>query len=223
MTNTILSTIIFLSVIFQPKLTNMQKETIKEPVVWILSELGNKMKENIKYIGNPETVKCKYGNAISFNGTSDGILLDSMPLKDLDEFTIEIIFEPKSGGGFEQRYLHLGEVQSDRVLLELRATPTHWYADSFIKVGEENVTLISPELLHPLDKWYHLAYVNDNGRFTVFIDGQKELEGEKKMPSLKGGGTSLGMRQNEVSWFKGVIYEVKITPKALKTNEFLKL
>jgi hypothetical protein len=209
-----------------PNNHKMKKEAIKdnksEQTVWVLCELKDKMKGKIKTIGNPGTMKCKYGEALTFNGSSDGIFIENMPLKDLDEFTVEVVFEPQSGGGFEQRYLHFGEVQGDRVLLELRATPTHWYADSFIKVGEENVTLISPELLHPLDKWYHLAYVNDNGKFTVYIDGNKELEGEKKLPSLKGGSTSLGMRQNEVSWFRGAIYEVRITPKALKPEDFLK-
>lgn len=223
MTNALIFLFIAFAEFVQPNQINMTKEKINEPSIWIISELSDKMKGNIKTIGHPEITKCKYGNAVTFNGTSDGLLLESMPLKDLDEFTVEVIFEPQSGGGFEQRYLHLGEVQGDRVLLELRATPTHWYADSFIKVGEENVTLISPELLHPLDKWYHLAYVNDNGKFTVYIDGKKELEGEKKLPSLKGGSTSFGMRQNEVSWFKGAIFEIKISPKALKPEEFLKL
>jgi hypothetical protein len=199
------------------------KDTKNSQTVWIVSELKEKMKGKVKIIGNPGTTKCKYGEALTFNGTSDGLLLESMPLKDLDEFTVEVIFEPRSGGGFEQRYLHLGEVQGDRVLLELRATPTQWYADSFIKVGEENVTLISPQLLHPLDSWYHLAYVNDNGKFTVYINGTRELSGELKLPALKSGNTSLGMRQNEVSWFKGAIYEVRITPKALKPEDFLKL
>jgi hypothetical protein len=199
------------------------KDTKNSQTVWIVSELKEKMKGKVKIIGNPGTTKCKYGEALTFNGTSDGLLLESMPLKNLNEFTVEVIFEPQSGGGFEQRYLHLGEVQGDRVLLELRATPTQWYADSFIKVGEENVTLISPQLLHPLDSWYHLAYVNDNGKFTVYINGTRELSGELKLPALKSGNTSLGMRQNEVSWFKGAIYEVRITPKALKPEDFLKL
>jgi hypothetical protein len=188
---------------------------------WIISMLKDKMHGKVKIIGKPETVKCKYGEALFFNGSSDGLLIEDMPLKGLSSFTVELIFQPQSGGNFEQRFFHCGEVQSDRVLLELRATPTHWYADSFIKVGEENVTLISPELLHPLDKWYHLAYVNDNGKFTVYIDREKELEGEKKLPSLKEGNTSLGMRQNEVSWFRGAIYEVRVSGEALNPEEFL--
>jgi hypothetical protein len=190
--------------------------------VWIVSSLKQTMPGKIKVIGKPGVLKCKYGEAVSFNGSSDGLLIESMPLKDLERFTVELIFQPQSGGNFEQRFFHCGEVQSDRVLLELRATPTHWYSDAFIKVGEANVTLISPELIHPFNNWYHLAYVNDNGRFTVYINGIKELEGELKLPTLKSGNTSLGMRQNEVSWFRGAIYEIRVSPKALSPDDFLK-
>jgi hypothetical protein len=214
------------ALIVLPNLHKMKKETIKdnknEQTLWVVSELKEKIKGKVRIIGNPGTTKCKYGEAVTFNGSSDGLLIESMPLKDLEQFTVELIFQPQSGGNFEQRFFHCGEVQGDRVLLELRATPTHWYADSFIKVGEENVTLISPELLHPLDNWYHLAYVNDNGRFTVYINGNKELEGELKLPALKSGNTSLGMRQNEVSWFRGAIYKIRISAAALDPNDFLK-
>ena len=190
--------------------------------LWILSRLKAQKDEKIKVFGTPLTTTCKYGDAVSFNGVSDGILIDEVPLKDLSEFTVEVIFKPESGGSFEQRFFHCGESQGDRVLIELRANPGTWYADAFIKVGEENLTLISPAHLHPLNDWYHLAYVNNNGIFTVYVNGKKELEGEKKLPSLKSGKTSIGMRQNEVSWFKGAIYEIRITPRALKTDEFLK-
>jgi hypothetical protein len=227
MNRSLISILIVSAVIVIPNQDIMKKEAGKENkskhTLWVLSEIMNRKDGKVKVIGNPSATKCKYGKAVVFNGSTDGLLLQEMPLKDLQEFTVEVILQPQSGGNFEQRYLHLGDVQGDRVLLELRATPTHWYSDAFIKVGEENVTLISPELLHPLDQWYHVAYVNDNGRFTVYVNGKKELEGEKKLPSLKSGSASFGMRQNEVSWFRGAIYEIRITPAALKTGEFLKL
>jgi hypothetical protein len=56
----------------------------------------------------------------------------------------------------------------------------------------------------------------------VYINGIKELEGELKLPTLKSGNTSLGMRQNEVSWFRGAIYEIRVSPKALSPDDFLK-
>lgn len=185
---------------------------------WIVSNL----KEKMKVIGKPVTIKCKYGEAVSFNGSSVGLLIESMPLANLEQFTIELIFQPLGGGNFEQRFLHFGEVQGDRVLLELRAKPEGWYSDAFIKTGEDQLALIDPELLHPFDTWYHLAYINDDGKFSVFINGRKEIGGILDCAPLKSGNTSLGMRQNEVSWFRGSIYKVRITPKALKPEDFLK-
>jgi hypothetical protein len=34
--------------------------------------------------------------------------------------------------------------------------------------------------------------------------------------------TSLGVRHNELSWFKGAIYRFRITPKILNPKQFLK-
>jgi hypothetical protein len=185
---------------------------------WIVSNL----KEKMEVAGKPLTVKCKYGEAVSFNGASDGILLKSMPLAGLEQFTIELIFQPRDGGNFEQRFFHCGEVQSDRVLLELRATQEGWYSDAFIKAGDDQLALIDTSLLHSFGSWYHLAYINDNGKFSVFVNGRKELEGFLKCAPLKRGNTSLGMRQNEVSWFRGSIYEIRVSPKPLSPDDFLK-
>jgi hypothetical protein len=46
-----------------------------------------------------------------------------MPLAGLEQFTVEMIYNPYSGGNFEQRFLHCGEANGDRLLLELRSTP----------------------------------------------------------------------------------------------------
>jgi len=188
---------------------------------WILSKIVKPGAKNIKITGEPGTVKFQESLAVTFNGSSDGITIDEMPIEGLHEFTIELIFNPASGGNFEQRFLHCGEVQGDRVLLELRATPSHWYSDAFIKTGEDQLALIDPGQLHPLDKWYHLAYVNDNGKFSTYVNGKKELERHLNVTTLKSGKISVGMRQNEISWFKGAIYKIRISPSALKPESFL--
>lgn len=190
---------------------------------WILSNLTTKTAEGITIKGKPGIVKFKNKKAVSFNGSSDAILLGSMPLTNLEQFTVEVIFRPASGGNFEQRFLHFGEAQGDRVLLELRSTQTGWYFDAFIKVGEKQLTLIEPGLLHPLNQWYHLAYVIDHGKLETFVNGKKELEGNIDLTPLKGGKTSIGVRQNEVSWFKGAIYKIRISPRALKPEDFMDL
>jgi hypothetical protein len=211
-------------IIFSNKLNMTEKKTHQIRNIsteWILAKMILKMPEDMKLRGLPEILKCKYGKAVAFNGSTDGVFLEKMPLTDLQQFTIEMIIQPQSGGNFEQRFLHCGEIQGDRVLLELRSTPTDWYFDAFVATGEQKCTLIDPNLLHPLDQWYHLAYVIDNGKLETYVNGKKELEGNIVLTPLKGGRTSIGVRQNEVSWFRGAIYSIRFTGKALAPEDFM--
>jgi hypothetical protein len=189
---------------------------------WILASMTEKNSEGLSIKGKPETIECKYGKAVVFNGSTDAIFLDEMPLSGLKRLTIEMLIQPQSGGNFEQRFLHCGETQGDRILLELRATPEGWYFDAFVAVGEQKLALIDPNLLHPPDQWYHLAYVIDNGKLETFVNGKKELEGSVIFSPVQGGKTSIGVRQNEVSWFKGAIYKVRFTGKALHPENFMR-
>ena len=188
---------------------------------WILASMTEKKSEGVSLRGKPETIDCKYGKALSFNGVADAVFIEEMPLSGLKKFTIEMLIEPQSGGNFEQRFLHCGETQGDRILLELRATPEGWYFDAFVAVGEQKLALIDPSLLHPVDQWYHLAYVIDNGKLETFVNGKKELEGSVIFSPVQGGKTSIGVRQNEVSWFKGAVYSVRFTDNALTPDEFM--
>jgi hypothetical protein len=188
---------------------------------WILASMTENKSEGLSLRGKPEAIECKYGKALSFNGDSDAVFIEEMPLSGLKKFTIEMIIQPQNGGNFEQRFLHCGETQGDRILLELRATPEGWYFDAFVAVGEQKLALIDPSLLHPLDQWYHLAYVIDNGKLVTYVNGKKELEGNVIFSPVQGGKTSIGVRQNEVSWFKGAVYSVRFTDNALTTDEFM--
>ena len=224
-----LKSIIFLISIILPlsnpgKMTKENKSDKKKTgTVWILSDFIENPQKGITVTGKPEIVKYGKKNSVAFNGTDDAIFLEKMPLAGLEQFTIEMIYNPFSGGNFEQRFLHCGEANGDRVLLELRSTPGGWYFDAFIKIGDNGVTLIEPTLLHPHDQWYHIAYVIDKGRLETWINGKKELEGSLAITPVNSGITSIGVRQNKVSWFKGAIYKIRITPKALGPDKFMKL
>lgn len=188
---------------------------------WILSDLTGKKAEGIRITGTPETVVCKYGNPLVFNGSTDGIFIECMPLAGLEKFTIEAIVNPYSGGNTEQRFFHCGEVSGNRVLLETRSTQTDWYFDAYIKSENQQKTLIDPNLLHPLDQWYHIAFIIDHGKLETYINGNKELESHIDLIPLNSGKTSIGVRQNEQSWFKGAIYKIRISPEALKPKKFM--
>jgi len=107
-------------------------------------------------------------------------------------------------------------------MLELRSTASDWYLDAYVQSGNQNKTLIDPTLLHPLGQWAHVAFVVENGRQTTFVNGKKELESQVTIQPFSDGKTSIGVRQNEVSWFKGAIYQIRFTEKVLNPEQFLK-
>ena len=194
---------------------------INDSVEWTISDLMNRQDAEIS--GDPKIITSPYGEAVWFDGEDDAIFLDDQPLEGLSEFTIEVVMRPDSGGRFEQRFLHFGEVSGDRVLLELRAKSSHWYFDAYIQSDDSKLALIDSTLLHPLNAWHHVAYVVDQGDLATFINGRKELTGQVDKTITGSGATSIGVRLNRVHWYKGSIYKIKLTPRALAPQDFIKL
>jgi hypothetical protein len=173
--------------------------------------------------GHPTIVKSPYGDAVWFNGIDDSYFIEHNPLYGLSAFTIEAIIRQDGDGPEEQRFLHIGGPDSDRLLLETRTTKENtWYLDTFILCGESKKAVIDPALTHPTGKWYHIALtLDESGKMTNYINGKLELTGEVSYKPINSGATSIGVRQNKISWFKGAIYKIKITPEVLSPKEFL--
>ncbi len=178
---------------------------------------------SVHLTGNPKLIEYEKSKALRFNGQNDGVFLEEMPLSGMDEFTIEVHFYPENGGDFEQRFFHTGEIRGDRVLLEIRTDTSNWYFDAFVQSGNQKITLIESKFLHPLNQWYHVAYVVNQGKLSTYVNGKKELEGAITFSPIQTGKTSIGVRLNEQSWFKGAISQIRISPKALKPKDFLNL
>ncbi len=173
--------------------------------------------------GMPKEIECPYGKAVAFNGTNDGITIDTLPVSGLDQLTIEVIFCPQKGGNFEQRYLHFGETKGDRILLEMRSTGDNWYLDAFVCSNSQKKTLVNPEIQHPLNSWYHIAFVIDHDSLSTYVNHKLEMQEPYNFHPINEGKTSIGVRQNKVSWFKGDIYKIKISPSVLKPDDFISL
>lgn len=212
-----------LLVLFCCSYANSQNNQLYEPVVitWSLADINNKAPEGFSICGKPETVRTNFGEALHFNGRNDCIIADNNPVEGLKSFTIELLFRPDRNGKKEQRFLHFGEIDGDRVLLETRSNKKGWWLDSYVKSGEKQVILIDPDLIHGYDKWYHVAMVCDNGKVMSFVDGKKELEGFIDLEPVKGKNTSIGVRQNLLYWFKGSISIIKITPESISPDKFI--
>lgn len=197
------------------------KVTEKNQIEWLPAELIQKKSNNLDIRSNPQLVDSPYGKAVHFDGIDDALFLEAMPLQSLKEFTVEMIFFPDTSSPFEQRILHIGDVLADRMLLEIRAVDNNWYFDGFVASGSKNLALIDESLTHPLGQWYHVAFVVGMESLTTYVNGQQELSESFSFKPIENGRTSIGVRQNEYSWFMGLIYKIRITPKELKPDDFM--
>lgn len=177
---------------------------------------------NTRFTGIPRlTKKSPFGPAVVFDGVDDQIILEATPLAGLDRFTVEVLLRPDAGGSLEPRFLHIGEVNKDRMMLEGRLTEAgQWALDSYLRAGEAYLVLLDRDLLHPVGEWCHVALVVENGVAKNYVNGVFELEGELPFHSIDSGGVSIGARANQKHWFKGAIHSVRITPQVLSPTEF---
>ena len=174
-------------------------------------------------IGQPQLTGTGGRKAVLFNGTGDGLVIETNAVAGLQAFTVEAIFRPDAGGEKEQRWLHVqGDSRDDRVLLEIRVDGNNWFLDTFIKSGEDRRVLYAENFKHPLGRWYHVALVFDGQTMTHYVDGKAEMSGSLKITPLVAGKTSLGVRMNRVFWFRGAISKVRFTNRALIPKEFMK-
>jgi hypothetical protein len=179
--------------------------------------------KGVSFSGDPKIVDTSYGRAMVFDGEDDAVFLEINPLKDLTSYTIEALFRPDLNGPEEQRFVHIGESDSDRLLLETRVTKDNkWYLDTFVLSGENKKALLDPTLLHPIGPWYHVVLtVGEDGEMTNYVNGKMELKGKADSHLIRSGQMSIGVRQNKISWYKGAIYMIRISPKVLSPEDFM--
>jgi hypothetical protein len=185
--------------------------------VWTLDDVSSVGGHETTVAGRPRIVQTDLGPAVEFDGTADGLFVQANPIERLERFTIEVLFQPLAGGAEEQRFLHIEEeTTGNRALIELRTLPSASFAlDTFLRHGQASLTLLDRTLEHPVSQW-HVASLSFDGRtMKHYVDGVLEAAGEVAFKPLGRGRTSIGVRQNRVSWFKGAIAEVRFTPAAL--------
>lgn len=156
-----------------------------------------------------------------FDGVKDKIVIPENPLAGTTTFTIEAHFLVEAEGPEEQRFLHIQGDDGSRALLELRSTDAGWYGDVFVHFDSGEKFLNDPALLHPFDEWVTLALVYTGRELRQYVNGELELEGEAPAGVLGVGRTSIGMRINDISPFKGQIGEIRFTPRELEPPELL--
>jgi hypothetical protein len=186
------------------------------PVVWQFDQPATVAGCPTEVLGAPQVVENTGGRFVQFDGAHDGLIVPVNPLARLPQFTIEVLVRPEAGGGPEQRFLHVQDEVGNRVLLEIRQTPEgQWALDTFMLSGASRLTLLDRSRTHPAGRWRWVALRYDGHRMTSWVDGRQELEGAIEFAPMQSGQTSLGVRLNRASWFKGAIWEVRFHPGAL--------
>jgi hypothetical protein len=193
------------------------------PAIWDLDDVGSIGGRAPRIAGEPRLIDTPFGKALEFDGLDDALFLDTHPLAGAAEFTVEVVFRPDADGAPEQRFLHLQEEGSkDRILVETRLTRGgRWFLDTYVKSGGVAHTLFAKEHNHPVGRWYHVALVVGGGTMRHYVDGIEEMSRPIAFTPQKAGRTSVGVRINEVDWFKGAVLKVSFAPEALSPAEFL--
>jgi hypothetical protein len=183
-------------------------------VVWPLDNIDRVGGHVTTVAGSPRVVKTDIGPAVEFNGRTDGLFVEANPLRGLACFTIEVVFQPDDDGPEEQRFVHVEETGTgNRALVELRMlSGARWSLDTYLRSGGAALTLFDRSRTHPAARWHVAALTYDGRTMMQAVDGACELTGEIAFTPLGEGRTSIGVRQNRVSWFKGRIHRLRFAP-----------
>lgn len=194
---------------------------------WLIDNVDHIGGHAVTVLGRPRIIDAPGGKAVEFNGVDDALFLDVHPLVGAETWTWEVVFRPDVGGATEQRFFHFQENGTDnRMLFEIRVIGDHvigdqWFLDSFAKGGDGSLTLQNKTKLHPLGRWYRVAAVYDGHSLSNYVDGVMQGSGEVRLEPQMAGQTSIGVRFTKVNYFKGAIATARMTPRALRPEEFL--
>jgi hypothetical protein len=193
-------------------------------ITWKLDNLVSIGGHAVTVVGAPRVVQTPAGPAIEFDGRSDGLFLEVNPIAGHERFTLEAVIEPDADGPAEQRFLHLSEHASEhRAMLETRVLPgSLWCLDTYLRDAADSLTLIDRNKTHSADAWHAVALVYDGRTMRHFVDGSLDAEGAVHFEPLGAGRTSIGVRQNKASWFKGRIALVRVTGDPLPPERLLR-
>ena len=184
--------------------------------VWMLRDAARVGGLATEVVGNPKESGTGVDTALVFDGTGDGVFVPTVPIAGWQAFTIQVRFKPDGSGSEEQRFLHLEDEMKHRVLMETRVRDRQWSLDTFLfQDAARKLTLLDRTKLHPTDQWCWVALVYDGTKMSHYVNGELELAGEVAFPPMTVGRTSIGVRQNRVSWFRGAIAEIRFTRAAL--------
>ncbi len=201
----------------------------RDRTTWSFDKSGQISADGIHVEGTPKAIETAAGSALHFDGVHDAIFISAHPLAGVSTFTAQAVFRP-DGGAFEQRWLHLAEVDpktgadtGNRFLFEIRVVGDRWYLDAFTTGVGYKQTLAMPQKTFPVGRWYAVAMTYDGTMFRSYVDGVLQGEAPIAFRPQGEGRASLGARINRVNYFHGDILEVQFLGRALLPQALLKV
>ena len=173
-------------------------------------------------IGSPQIVPDGPLTAFTFNGDNEGLIVPVNPVAGWKSFTMEVLFKPSSLGEPAQRFVHFQDIHANRGLIEIRITSEgKWCLDTYLHVGPtgNGYTLVDRSKEHPCDEWHWAALVYDGKTMRHYVNAVEELSGDIEFGPMGPGLISLGVRLNQIFWFKGMISEIRFHSTALGKGE----
>lgn len=83
-----------------------------------------------------------------------------------------------------------------RLLFETRIIDGKWCLDSFAASSSGSRPLMDTKLLHPADRWYHIAAVYDGKEFRNYVNGKLQVAAPVKL-SPQGARRDIGRRAHQ--------------------------
>jgi len=211
-----------------------------QDVVWQFDRLDSIGGNPAHVDGQPKIIATPAGKAVLFDGVHDGLFIDKHPLAGFSQFTFEALVRP-DGGDPAQRWFHLAETdpktgldattepnnptadKNARFTFELRVDGDRCYFESFTHGPTYQSALIDKTKTHPLGQWYVVTQTYDGQTHRSFVNGVLEKEGPLAYQPQGPGHSSVGVRINHVSYFKGAVMRAHFVPRALAPSEFMKV
>jgi hypothetical protein len=209
-------------------------------VLWSIDRLDNIGGHPAHVDGKPQIITTPAGKAMLFDGVKDGLFIDNHPLTGFSQFTFEALVRP-DGGEQAQRWFHLAETdpvtgldattdpanptsdKNPRFTFELRVDGQNVYFESFTHGATYQSALADKTKLHPLGRWYVVSQTYDGTTHRSYVDGVLEKEGPLVYVPQGRGRSSIGIRINHVSPFKGAVMKARFAPRPMAPSELMKV
>jgi hypothetical protein len=199
-----------------------------QPTVnWVVDNTTNIGGFTPAVMGAPTVTAVDAGTAVCFDGTHDGLQLDTNPVLGMPRFTIETLVFPEFPGTSDPRVIYIGDAStsSPRLTIQMRSGASGtWHSyTAFYWAGVTTILESSTtQLAHPSNHWYWLAVTYDGQTARTYVDGVLEDSTSLTFGPMTTGSTTLGSRQGGQYFFPGCIHDVQFFNRALPASQLNK-